>query len=71
MKGLADIRKEYTKATLDSSSVDKNPLHQFEKWFQEAVATEIPEPTAMNLSTVTASGRPSSRIVLFPLIERH
>jgi len=71
MKGLADIRKEYTKATLDSTSVDKNPLHQFEKWFQEAVATEIPEPTAMNLSTITASGRPSSRIVLLKGIENN
>ncbi len=69
MKALADIRKDYTKATLDSTSVDKNPLRQFEKWFDEAIKSEMTEPTAMNLATITSNGRPSSRIVLLKGIE--
>ena len=69
MKALADIRKDYTKATLDSTSVDKNPIRQFEKWFDEAIKSEMTEPTAMNLATITSNGRPSSRIVLLKGIE--
>lgn len=69
MKALADIRKDYTKATLDSTSVDKNPIRQFEKWFDEAIKSEMTEPTAMNLATITSNGSPSSRIVLLKGIE--
>jgi pyridoxamine 5'-phosphate oxidase len=69
MKGLADIRKDYTKASLDITSVDKDPIRQFEKWFDDALKSEIAEPTAMNLATVTSNGRPSSRIVLLKGIE--
>jgi pyridoxamine 5'-phosphate oxidase len=71
MKALADIRKDYTKATLDSVSVDKNPILQFEKWFDEAIKSEIAEPTAMHLATVAADGRPSSRVVLLKGIENN
>ena len=34
MKGLADIRKDYTKSTLDISSVDQDPIRQFNEWFE-------------------------------------
>ena len=71
MKILADIRKEYTKATLDRATVDKNPIHQFKKWFDDAVKSEIAEPTAMNLATITLGGKPSSRIVLLKGIENN
>ena len=71
MKSIADIRKDYTMATLDVTLVDKNPIRQFEKWFEEALKSEIAEPTAMNLATVTASGRPSSRIVLLKGIDQN
>lgn len=63
------MRKEYSKATLEIGSVDRNPLVQFEKWFNEATLAQVPEPTAMNLATVSQSGRPSSRIVLLKGIE--
>ncbi len=47
------------------------PITQFESWFNEALASEIPEPNAMNLATVSQSGRPSSRIVLLKGIENN
>lgn len=39
-------------------------LHTFEQLLAEAQASGDPDPTAMNLSTVDASGRVASRIVL-------
>ncbi|CAL1713136.1 unnamed protein product [Somion occarium] len=46
------------------SSVNPSPLDQFETWFTE-VQGIVDEPEAMCVSTVTASGVPSSRFVLF------
>ena len=40
------------------------PLTQFERWMQDAIASGIGDPTAMTLATVGPDGRPSSRVVL-------
>jgi pyridoxamine 5'-phosphate oxidase len=61
---LSSIRKEYLNAKLDESILDKNPMIQFQKWLAEAINSSETEPTAMVLSTVSADGKPSSRIVL-------
>jgi len=39
-------------------------LERFEQGFGQAVAAGIPEPTAMTLATVDATGRPDARTVL-------
>jgi pyridoxamine 5'-phosphate oxidase len=70
MKPIADIRSDYTKASLEITTVDKDPVLQFEKWFAEALQAEVIEPNAMTLSTITESGRPSGRIVLLKGIEQ-
>lgn len=41
-----------------------DPFAQFDVWFQEAVASEPSLPEAMTLATVSADGRPSTRMVL-------
>lgn len=64
MDKIADIRKEYTKASLDITSVNENPVLQFEKWFDEALQSNALEPSAMTLATISANGKPSARIVL-------
>jgi pyridoxamine 5'-phosphate oxidase len=69
MKSIADIRKDYSKSSLDITSVHKNPITQFERWFEEALTAEVPEPNAFTLSTVTEDGRPSGRIVLLKGVE--
>jgi len=61
---ISNIRKDYLNAKLDESIVDKNPMLQFQKWLAEAIKSTEPEPTAMVLSTVSAEGKPSSRVVL-------
>jgi pyridoxamine 5'-phosphate oxidase len=63
-KNITDLRQEYSRSTLDFSNVLKDPLKQFEKWFDEALASGITEPNAMHLATVNEQGKPSSRIVL-------
>ena len=69
MQPIADLRTEYAKASLDITDVLSDPLKQFEKWFNEAIAAKVPEPNAMNLATINEHGRPASRIVLLKGIE--
>src|SRR5258708_1715545 len=61
---IADLRKDYKLASLSESEVAPSPFTQFQRWLDEAVAAELPEPTAMTLATVGETGRPSTRVVL-------
>ncbi len=61
---IADLRKDYKLASLGKRDLAADPFTQFKKWLDEAIVAEVPEPTAMNLATVGANARPSSRIVL-------
>ncbi len=69
MHKIADIRKEYLKASLDVTTVFSNPILQFLKWFDEAIKAEVNEPNAMSLATVSNDNRPSCRIVLLKGVE--
>jgi pyridoxamine 5'-phosphate oxidase len=71
MNDIASIRKEYSKASLDVTTVSHNPILQFDQWFNEAVTAEVPEPNAMTLATVNDQGRPSSRIILLKGVENN
>ena len=66
---LTEFRKEYTLAGLRRRDLAENPIRQFEQWFQQAVKTEIAEPTAMSLATVNKMGEPSVRTVLLKAVE--
>jgi pyridoxamine 5'-phosphate oxidase len=61
---LAEMRKDYGLAGLLEKDLAKNPIRQFEHWFQEAEAAMVTEPNAMTLATVGRDGRPSARTVL-------
>lgn len=61
---IADLRTEYMRETLDEKSVAPDPMHQFERWFAEALKSQLTEPNAMTLATAGADGQPSARIVL-------
>ena len=67
---IADLRKEYRHATLDESGADRDPLVQFNRWFEEAQAAGLPEPNAMTLATADARGVPSARILLIKGVDR-
>ncbi|MCO6360423.1 pyridoxamine 5'-phosphate oxidase [Roseivirga pacifica] len=66
---LADLRREYSLASLDIDSVDKDPMAQFRKWFEEAQKSELLEPNAMVVSTVDAEGQPFQRTVLMKAMD--
>jgi len=61
---VADLRKDYSQASLMESDVQDDPIAQFEKWFDEALRADVNEPNAMSLATVGADGKPTARIVL-------
>lgn len=64
MTTLADLRKDYARGSLDETSVDADPIRQFDAWFKQALDARLPEPNTMTLATVDARGYPSARIVL-------
>jgi pyridoxamine 5'-phosphate oxidase len=61
---IADLRKSYERDALDETAADADPLRQFQRWLQQALDAQLPEPNAMTVATVGEDGRPSSRIVL-------
>ena len=61
---LQRLRKEYTRAGLTEAEADPDPIEQFRKWFDEALAADLHEPNAMTLATAVPDGRPSARVVL-------
>ena len=61
---LVVLRKSYERDELDERASEADPLRQFERWLQQAIDGQLPEPNAMTLATVGADGRPSTRIVL-------
>ncbi len=61
---IADIRKDYKLASLEEADVAANPIDQFTRWWNEAVASQIDEVNAMTLATANVTGIPAARIVL-------
>ena len=58
------IRRSYTKDKLDLDKLNPDPIAQFELWLKDAIAAELPDPTAMCVASVDAHGQPSQRLVL-------
>lgn len=61
---VADLRKDYQLQGLSETDSDRNPFKQFQVWFDQALAAQLPEPNAMTVATVTKSGNPRARVVL-------
>ena len=64
MSHIANLRKSYERAELDEAASQADPMQQFDQWLKEAIASEVPEPNAMTLATVSSNMRPSTRVVL-------
>ena len=61
---LASIRSDYALKELSEDSISHDPIVQFAVWMNEALSSEVREPTAMTVSTVGHDGQPTSRTVL-------
>ncbi len=64
MPPIADIRKEYKQQFLSEKQIASDPFQQFDKWWKDAIASDIDEVNAMTLATSSNDGVPSARIVL-------
>ena len=58
-----------TLETLDEKRVERDPIKQFQIWFDEAVGARIRLAEAMTLATATPDGRPSARMVLLKQVD--
>lgn len=61
---IENLRQEYKAKSLTEKEVSKNPITHFEKWFKEAMMSDLAEPNIMTLATATPDGKPSARVVL-------
>ena len=61
---LSALREEYTRDGLKREDLNADPVEQFTCWFDQAMKTEVHEPNAMSLATVSPEGQPSLRTVL-------
>jgi pyridoxamine 5'-phosphate oxidase len=61
---IADLRKDYSAQSLSETDIASNPIQQFEKWWQQAINSQIEEPNAMTVATASCDGLPSARILL-------
>ena len=66
---IADIRKDYNKASMSFEDLKLNPIDQFNIWFNNALNLDVMEVNAMVLSTVSADGVPSGRVVLLKNVD--
>jgi pyridoxamine 5'-phosphate oxidase len=66
---LAQMRAEYERGGLAEEDLAGDWLSQFERWFADAVAAELPEPNAMIVATADQRGRPSARTVLAKVVD--
>lgn len=61
---IADLRIEYKRGELDEKHADADPVVQFARWWDEAIAAEVREANAMTLATADENSSPSARTVL-------
>jgi pyridoxamine 5'-phosphate oxidase len=64
MSDVASRRSEYESAGLDVADIDPDPVRQWQRWYDEAVAAGVTEPHAMALSSAGEDGVPDVRFVL-------
>jgi pyridoxamine 5'-phosphate oxidase len=61
---LISMRRDYDDGGLGEDGLAATWVEQFDRWFADAVAAELPEPNAMVVATADADGAPDARLVL-------
>ncbi|KAK4394602.1 Pyridoxine/pyridoxamine 5'-phosphate oxidase 1, chloroplastic, partial [Sesamum angolense] len=67
---ISTLRENYISPEFSEDQVEADPFDQFQKWFDDAVASGVKEPNAMALSTTGKDGKPSSRMVLLKGLDK-
>jgi pyridoxamine 5'-phosphate oxidase len=58
------MRNDYTAGSLREEELAPTWVEQFDRWFGDVVAAELPEPNAVVVATADADGAPDARVVL-------
>lgn len=61
---LTAQRREYLAQPLRREDLNEDPIAQFAKWMDDAIAVSPDDATSMTLATASKEGMPSARIVL-------
>ncbi len=64
MTDVSGLRRDYGQAKLDLDDLLSDPIAQFKRWFEDAMAAGIVDPNAMSLATASAAGETTLRTVL-------
>jgi pyridoxamine 5'-phosphate oxidase len=56
---------------LDESTVDPDPIKQFQAWFDAAITAGLILPEAMTVASATKDGRPSARVLLLKQVDQN
>ncbi|TYP86158.1 pyridoxamine 5'-phosphate oxidase [Blastococcus xanthinilyticus] len=64
MPDVSRMRTDYRAGRLTEDDLAPSWVEQFDRWFGDAVAAELPEPNAVVVATADADGAPDARIVL-------
>lgn len=60
---LNSVRRDFSSKPLEEKGVEESPFDQFKQWLEESIDSQLLDPYAMVLSTVSEIGYPSSRVV--------
>ncbi len=63
-------RRDFKNQPLEESDMSSNPFDQFEKWFDQALKSEIQEPYAFTLATASKEGKPAARVLYMRDVSR-
>src|SRR3954451_23021007 len=61
---LSRMRRDYETRGLREADLAPTWVEQFDRWFTDAVAAELPEPNAAVVATADTDGAPDARMVL-------
>lgn len=63
------FREQAMAVGLSRAALAADPIVEFQQWYQDAIDARLPEPNAMAIATVDASGQPNLRTVLLKLFD--
>jgi pyridoxamine 5'-phosphate oxidase len=68
---MNQIEKQEATPFLDENTVDRDPIKQFQLWFDDAGASDSRLPESMTLATATLDGKVSARVVLLKQVDEN
>lgn len=66
---IDELRQHYMDEGLQRDSLSPNPFVTFSGWYENAISSGMPEPTAMSIATIDNKGQPWQRMVLLKLFD--